>query len=233
MKRLVRYIIILVAVLILWNTVIIKPLKIFTVFLHELGHVLMAFIFGQGIIEFKVNLNESGHTIVYAGNWLSKLMITSGGYLGSILFALLILYLKRTFLRKYILGAIAIIFLTVTIRFSGLSFALAFSVLFAIAVILIYMSQSEKLNDWAVDILGISSVAYAIYDTFVDTILLELNNKLRVIVGWSRSGHMTDAVRMAEITGIPAIVWGIIWFCISIFAVYVLLIEKPKAKSRK
>jgi len=233
MKNSVRYILILIAVLLLWNTIIIKPLKIFTVFLHELGHAFLAFILGHGIIDFKVNLNESGHTVVYAGNWLSQLFITSGGYLGSIFFALLILYLKRTPLRKYILGTISIIFLFVTIRFSGLSFALVFAVLFAIVAILIYMAQNEKIYDWAVDILGISSVAYAIYDTFVDTILLELNGWLRIINGWGRSGHMTDAVRMAQITGIPAIIWGIIWFCIAIFAVYTSLIGRPQPKGRR
>ena len=40
MKQLGRYLIILIVVMVLWNTIVIKPLKIFTVYLHELGHAL-------------------------------------------------------------------------------------------------------------------------------------------------------------------------------------------------
>ncbi len=228
-----RHLIIIAAVMLLWNTFLIKPLKIFTVFLHELGHAFMAFIFGYGITDLNINLNESGYTVVMAKNWFSSLMITSGGYLGSLFFALLILILRKTFLKKYILGVVASVFLFVSVLFSGLSFALAYSVMFAIAVLIIYMLQKEKLTDWSVDILGVTGVVYAIYDTFVDTILVEINSWTGLIGGWSRASHMTDAVRMAEITGIPAIVWGIIWLAVAIFAARAVLREKKNVWRRR
>lgn len=223
-----RYIFILVMVMALWNTVVIKPLKIFTVFLHELGHAAMAFVFGHGISAFKVNLNESGHTIVQSKGWFSTFMIANGGYLGSVLFALLILYLKRTPFKKFILGTIAILMLVVSIKFSGLSFTLLFSIVFAIIVLMLYMLQNEKVNDWVIDIIGISGVAYAIYDTFVDTILLQLNRQFHLIWGWSKQ-PMTDAVQLAAMTHIPSIIWGIIWLCISLFAVYMTLMKTQKS----
>lgn len=233
MKQTGRYVLILIAVMVLWNTEVIKPLKIFTVFLHELGHALMAFVFGYGITEFKVNLNESGHTLVQSKGWFSSFMIANGGYLGSVLFALLILYLKRTAFRKFILGTIAIIFLFVTFRFSGLSFALIYSILFAVVVLILYMWQNETVIDWLIDIIGISSVAYAIYDTFVDTVLLQLNIQLHLISGWRVSQPLTDAVQLSRLTGLPAILWGIIWLVIAIAAVNAVLLKSSGPSRRR
>ncbi|MCX7710320.1 MAG: M50 family metallopeptidase [Clostridia bacterium] len=232
MKQIGRYLLILIAVMALWNSIVIKPLKIFTVFLHELGHALMAFIFGYGIQAFKVNFNESGYTMVQPKGWFSTFMIANGGYLGSILFALLILHLKRTSYKKYILGTLAIVFLTISIKFSGFSFTLLYSILFAVAVLMLYMVQSEKLNDWIIDIIGIASVAYAVYDTFVDTILLQLNLQFHLIEGWGGKQPMTDAVQLQQLTHIPAIVWGVLWMAIALFAVYTTLL-KSAGKARR
>ncbi|HEX9060008.1 MAG TPA: M50 family metallopeptidase, partial [Clostridia bacterium] len=166
MKQTGRYILILVGVMILWNSFVIWPLKIFTVVLHELGHALMAVIFGHGIQGIEVYFNESGHTIVKSGGWLSDFFITNGGYLGSLVFALIILKLKNTPLKKFILGGTAIIFLAVSIKYSKfMSSLFIFSIGFAAVVIILYMLQKEVINDWVIDIIGIASVAYAVYDT--------------------------------------------------------------------
>lgn len=233
MKGLGRYILILVAVLALWNTYILKPLKIFAVFLHELGHTLMAFVFGYGITEFKVNLNESGHTLVQSKGWFSSFMIANGGYLGTVLFALLILYLKRTRAKKYLLGSVAILFLIITIKFSSFSFALLYAILFAVVIILLYMLQRENVNDWVIDIIGISSVAYAVYDTLVDVILLQINLQFRLIQGWKVKQPFTDAAQLAQLTGIPAIIWGILWLAISLLAVNAVLLKSQSSRGRR
>ncbi|MCR4435844.1 MAG: M50 family metallopeptidase [Clostridiales bacterium] len=232
MKRLGRYLFILAAVMVLWNTVAIKPLKIFTVYLHELGHALMAFLFGYGIQSFRVNFNESGYTLVQPKGWFSTFMIANGGYLGSILFALLILYLKRTALKNYILGVLAILFLAVSIRFSGFSFTLLYSIIFAGFVLVVYMLHNEKVNDWVIDIIGISSAAYAIYDTFVDTILLQLNLQFHLIGGWNQQ-PLTDAMQLAKLTHIPAAVWGMIWLAIALLAVNATLLKAPASGKGK
>lgn len=233
MSRLGRYIGILVLVIILWNTVVVKPLRLFAVFLHELGHAFMAVIFGYGISAFNINLNESGYTIVRTKGLFSDMMVASGGYLGSVVFAVLILYFGRTFLKDYILGALAILFMAVSIKFSGMSFTLLFSTFFAIFVLVLYMIRSETLNEWTIDIIGVSCISYAIYDTFVDTVLLQVNNSFNIIKGWDRKQVVTDAVRMQQLTNIPAIFWGLLWFILSLFAVIVLIKKTGYTKSRK
>lgn len=228
MKQKGRYVIILTVVILLWNTIVIKPLKIFTVFLHELGHSLMAVIFGNGIKGFRINLDESGYAITMPKNELSAFIIANGGYLGSVFFALLILKLKNTFVKKYILGASAILLLGVSIAYGKSVFTIIYAAIFAGFILLLYMLKNEKLNDWVIDILGVSSAAYAIYDTFVDTILLQINHKLGLIAGWGGQQPVTDAVIIERMTHVPAVVWGMLWLIIACVAVYTTISGKKR-----
>lgn len=222
MKQKGRYFLILALVVVLWNTKVIKPLKILAVFLHELGHSLMAVIFGSGIRGFRINLDESGYALTLPKNGFSAFMIANGGYLGSVLFALLILWLKRTSVKKSILGVAAILMLGVSIAYGKSVFTIIYAAIFSGVVLLLYMLRNDKLYDWVVDIIGVSSAAYAVYDTFVDTILLQINLKLN-LVKWT-SGTVTDAMLLERMTHIPAVVWGIIWFVIACTAVYSTII---------
>jgi hypothetical protein len=229
MKQRGRYLLILIAVMALWNTIVIKPLKLFSVFLHELGHALMSLVFGFGIQGLRINPDESGYALVLPKGWLSSFLIANGGYLGSLFFALLIIILKRTKFKKFILGTAAVVLLAVAIRFSGISFTLLYAAIFAAFALVVYMIQNDTVIDWVVDILGISSVAYAIYDVFVDTVLLQINLKLHLISGWYAQQPKTDAVQLAQMTGIPAVVWGLIWLTVMILAVNFVIIKKGGA----
>lgn len=234
MKQQGRYVIILIAMIALWNTIVIKPLKIFAVFLHELGHSLMAVIFGNGIRGFRINLDESGYALTLPKSEFSAFMIANGGYMGSVLFALLILRLKRTAVKKYILGASAILLLGVSIAYGHSVFTIIYAAIFAGIVLLLYMLHNDKVNDWVVDILGICSAAYAVYDTFVDTILLQINLRLQWFRGWKPEQPLTDAVQLQKMTGIPAVVWGIIWFSIACIALYYMILgAKKSTRTRK
>lgn len=234
MKQQGRYVIILIAMIALWNTIVIKPLKIFAVFLHELGHSLMAVIFGNGIKGLRINLDESGYALTLPKSEFSAFMIANGGYMGSVLFALLILRLKRTAVKKYILGASAILLLGVSIAYGHSVFTIIYAAIFAGIVLLLYMLHNDKVNDWVVDILGICSAAYAVYDTFVDTILLQINLRLQWFRGWKPEQPLTDAVQLQKMTGIPAVVWGIIWFSIACIALYYMILgAKKSTRTRK
>lgn len=231
-QKLGRYLLILAVMVVLWNTVLIKPLKIFTVYLHELGHACLAMIFGNGISSFNVFMNESGYTLVKTKGWFSEFMITNGGYLGSLLFAILILYLKKTSFKKYILGTLAIVFLFFSIRFSSNGSTMLYSIIFTGVILLIYMLQNEKVTDWVIEIIGVASAAYAIYDTFVDTILLQINQKLHLVSGWSKA-TATDATRLSDLTHIPAVIWGVIWLLIAGILIYQFLLKTRKTGKKR
>lgn len=232
MKQTGRFFIIFISLMVLWNTIIIKPIKLFTVFLHELGHALMALVTGSGILDLKIYFNESGHVASLPKNWLSAFLIANGGYLGSMLFAICILLLKNTRFKKYIIGAIAIVLLAVTFRYSGIiSFTMLYSVLFTVFALIVYMIQNEKLHDWVIEIIGIGSITYAIYDTFVDTVMMQLNYRF----GLFSLGKMpvTDAVQLAKLTHIPAVIWGIVWLAIAVITVYTIFFKRKGKALRK
>ncbi len=232
MKQTGRFLIIFGSLMVLWNTFLVKPIKLFTVFLHELGHAFMAIATGSRITELKIYFNESGHVMSLPKNWWSAFLIANGGYLGSVLFAILILVLKNTRFRKYIIGVTAIIFLAFTFKYSGIaSFTMLYSVIFAVFALILYMIQNDTLNQWVIEIIGIGSVTYAIYDTLVDTVIMQLNYQF----GLFRMGSIpvTDAVSLSRLTHIPAIVWGLIWVGISIFAVYSVFLKSNSTPSRK
>ncbi len=233
MKHAGRYLIILILVVALWNTIVVKPLKIFAVFLHELGHSLMAVIFGNGIKGFRINLDESGYALALTKSEFSAFMIANGGYLGSVLFALLILYMKRTALKSFILGAAAILLLGVSIAYGKSIFTIISAAIFAGFVLLLYMLHNDKLNDWVIDIIGVASAAYAVYDTFVDTILLQLNLRLHWIQGWKTTQPLTDAVQLERMTHVPAVIWGILWLVLACLAIYPVITGGKATKSRR
>ncbi len=232
MSKGVKYLGILAVLTAAWNTDFIKPLRIFAVFLHELGHSLMAFVFGKGIESFMVSYNESGFVTAQTKGWFSNFAICNGGYLGNLLFALFILKIKDTKWGRFVPGILAILLLGVSIKFSGFSFTLLYSCLFAAFVILLYMLQKEELYGWVMDVIGISSLAYAFYDIFVDTILYEVNKYWHFAGGWRQGEPVTDAVLLWQITGIPAIAWGMIWLLIGIISVNAVLLEPMRRRRR-
>ncbi len=231
MKQNWRVLIIFIALMALWNTIIMKPIKLFTVFLHELGHAFMAAVTGTSITGLSIYFNESGHVISLPKDRLAAFLIANGGYLGSVLFAIGILLLKNTKFKKYIIGTIAIVFLGVTFRYSGIiSFTMLYSVIFAAFAIIVYMAQNDKLHEWVIEIIGIGSVTYAIYDTFVDTILLQVNG----MFGLFNLGKMpvTDAVLLSRLTHIPSVIWGIVWLVVALLAVYCCLFKRKTKAGR-
>ena len=75
MKQTGRFFIIFIALMVLWNTIFIKPIKLFTVFLHELGHAFMALVTGTNITGLRIYFNESGYVTSLPNDLLSSFLI--------------------------------------------------------------------------------------------------------------------------------------------------------------
>ena len=70
-KRYIALLLIFIAIGLLWNTIVVYPLKIFVVFMHEVSHGLAAVVTGGEIVEIQINPQQGGHAL------------TRGGFLGS------------------------------------------------------------------------------------------------------------------------------------------------------
>jgi Peptidase M50B-like len=69
-----------VLILVLWNTFVLKPMKLLTVFLHEMGHATACWITGGSVKKIEVYNNEGGVT-GYSGG--IRCIVIPAGYVGS------------------------------------------------------------------------------------------------------------------------------------------------------
>ncbi|MFY0658935.1 MAG: M50 family metallopeptidase [Shimia sp.] len=184
----------------LWNTDVLLPLRILTVFLHELSHAVAAIATGGEVLSLSVSPNEGGLVTARGG---SPFWITSAGYLGSLLIgAALFVLALRTHWDRTILAVFGVITLSVAAFYVRDLFALGFTFATGAAMLLASRFLSMDINDMILRTIGISSMIYAPLDIFDDTI---------------RRAHLrSDARILAEQVGGSTLFWGGLWLVISL-----------------
>src|SRR5262245_50313607 len=71
------------------------PFRIFVTFIHEGGHAIAALLTGNSVNALSVAMNASGETYTTQGGFFSQVLVSSAGYLGSMIFGALLLLLIR------------------------------------------------------------------------------------------------------------------------------------------
>ena len=182
----------------LWNTRWVYPLKLFVVLLHELSHGLAALATGGRIHEIRVFPEEGGQTTTSGGY---AFVITSAGYLGSMLFgATILLVATRTKLAQWlalVLGVGVVATALLVMPAEGRWFAVICGLLLAALV-----PFPRVVSEFALRVIGVTSCLYAILDIKSDIL--------------DRRNQPSDATALATITGVPAIVWGALWIAIAL-----------------
>jgi hypothetical protein len=187
------------AVLLLWNTFLVYPLKIFVVFLHELSHGLAAIMTGGSIERIELTFDQGGVCLTRGG---SAFIILSAGYLGSALWGALLLVLSsRTRWSRILVLGIGILTLAITIFYVRSLFGFLYGIASGAALVVAGQKLPQKHCELLVKVIGITSCLYAIYDIISDV----FSNNLR----------QSDAHALAELTGIPSFIWGVLWILIS------------------
>ena len=194
--------------------VLMYPFRIFVTFIHEGGHALAALLTGNSVASLSVATNASGETYTTQGGLISQVLISSSGYLGSMLFGalLLILIRKAVAARIVLLGSAIFIFGLTMIyglikplfwinAWSGIPFTLFAGTFLAVGLVLIAKFASARVATFFVSFLAVQSVLNALYD--LKTVFF-LSSPFGMPV-------QTDAANMANATGIPAILWTVIW----------------------
>lgn len=199
-KRYIALILIFIVISLLWGTVVLDPLKIFVVFMHEVSHGLAAYLTGGRIVEIEVNRQQGGHAQTDGGN---TFLILTAGYLGSLIWGgIILLMAARTHFDKAISVLIGIGMVGITIGFGSDTFTYLFGVGFGVALIACGLFLPEVANDWILRVIGITSCLYAILDIKSDIL--------------DRSHLRSDARMLAEETNLPTIFWGVLWIIIAI-----------------
>jgi hypothetical protein len=211
----ITILIIFIASLILWNTPVIYPIKLFVVILHELSHAIMGLVTGGKITAMSVGLDLSGKCQVEGGN---QIAIASVGYLGSLLCGILI-YVAPNNLNsgKWILITFALIILLFSlITTSNLTF-LFLSVISSLCLLLTAFYLRINIVSILVRTIGLISCVFVLFDIKEDL--------------FSRNDVITDVTILSSLTGIPGILISTSWIVFSFFMIAIVIRYSYKKKS--
>lgn len=195
------------ALWLLWDTALVYPLKIFVVLLHEVSHALAAVATGGSISHITLDPNQGGATWTMGGSAFATL---SAGYLGSLAWGALMLEAARarrirTDLMNGLIGGLVF---ALTVAFVRNGFGLAFGLLFGAALVAASRKLSVAANRSVLLTLGMTSSLYAILDIKSDIL--------------DRPQLRSDAYMLAELTGIPTLVWGVLWIGVALGVTFLL-----------
>ena len=197
------------------------PFRIFVTFIHEGGHAIAALVTGNSVQSLSVAMNGSGETYTTQGGLFSQMLVSSAGYIGAMTYgALLLVLIRRSVAARLVLvGSAAVVFALTTIfgvvkplvagtwgSLGGLPFTLLAGVLISVGLFAVARFASARVATFLVSFLAVQCVLNALLD--LKTVFF-LSSPFATTVP-------TDALNMANATGVPAIVWSIVWISLSV-----------------
>lgn len=195
------------------------PFRIFVTFIHEGGHALAALLTGNTVASMSVAPNASGETYTTHGGLFSEVLISSAGYLGAMAFgAFLLVLIRKAFQARIVLLASGILIFALTMIFglikplftfsglSGIPFTLLAGLFISAGLVLIARFASARVATFFVSFLAVQCLLNALFD--LKTVFF-LSAPFGPVVP-------TDAVNMANATGIPAILWAVMWIALAL-----------------
>jgi len=199
-RRLLLPLAIAATALVLWDTFVVYPFRLFVVFLHEISHGLAAVLTGGAIASIGLSFDEGG-VCRTRGGW--PFLILNAGYLGSLFWgaAFLVLGERRTRSRS-VVGVIGAFTLVVTLLYVRTLFGFAYGLLAGAALMAVAAKLRPAVSEILLAAIGATSALYAVWDIASDVL--------------GRHSNQSDAAALAALTGIPAIVWGVVWIAVSV-----------------
>jgi Peptidase M50B-like len=213
------------------------PLRIFATFIHEGGHALAAVLTGSAVSSLSVSADGSGEVYSMPTGLFSGLLISSAGYLGTTSFGVGLLAWMRygrssrvallvsagfVAVMTIVFGVIAPFFNFFTTSTAGGFFFTIFSgALLAVGLAAIAKFASAKWANFAVAFLAVQCLLNAVFD-LINVFFISATTSMH-----------SDAANMAAATGIPGMVWVLVWMVVSIVMISVGLrvyaVNKNKA----
>ncbi len=198
-----QMLVITAAILVLWFTPVIIPLKILIVFFHELSHALAAWITGGSVESIRISPQQGGATVTRGGNVFLQM---SAGYLGSLLIGvLLFLGAVRSHADRIMMAVLGAVMLLIAALYIRDVFALAFITGGGILMLVVARFLSRDVNDLVLRVVGLTSMIYVPMDIFSDTI--------------ARSEMRSDAYMLADRFGGATMMWGGLWLLVSLVVI--------------
>ncbi|MDT7688005.1 MAG: hypothetical protein QOE46_764 [Acidobacteriota bacterium] len=213
------------------------PFQLFVTFIHEGGHALAAVLTGNSVRSLSVALDTSGLTETLTspeGSFLSRMLISSAGYLGAISFGALLLWLVRMRVKARVVlvgSAVVIAGLTAVFGFlvplTNLSFS-PFTVIAGASITVALLAAAKYLGPQARNFL----VSFLAVQCALDA-LFNLRDLFFLSVG---TNAQTDAMNMAGMFPIwplnTSLFWAVFWIAVSVVILSLALRAYVAGKDR-
>lgn len=197
-------IIMILAIIVSYIPILRVPFSFITTFFHEISHGLVALLTGGSIEKIRLHLDGSG--LCYVKGGITGL-IAFAGYLGAVLWGVLIFSIASSYKSKNIKFSVLIIMALILV--SAILWARDLLTWVILAIIFLVFLIVPKLKDS-----GLKSFFLKFIACFV--MLDALKSPLNLIDG----KHYGDGARLADLTHVPEIIWVAIWLFLAFFAIY-------------
>ncbi len=222
---------------------LVYPVRLFVTFIHEGSHALASLLTGSSVQSLTISSDGSGMVYSVPSGFFSALLISSAGYLGTTAYGTLLLVLiRRAYSARIVLAASAgfvgimtVLFgllapalniFSAQVSFGSVAFTVVSGAILTLGLLAIAKYASGKVVQFALSFLAVQCLLNALSD--LATVFL-INAPL---IG---SDIHTDAANMAQVTGLPGVVWVLIWIGISILMISVGLrfyVHNQKSKQQ-
>jgi hypothetical protein len=190
-----------VLALLLWATPLLVPFRYFVTVVHELGHAVATVLTGGQVTGIEISPGGGGLTLVRGGNFF---LSVSAGYLGSSLFGAALLLMARAPGRRRVLQALAVGLVLAVLLFFREPFGILVALLTAAAFWALAARGPDALVTLFVALLAVLNGLYAVVDLLY---LLQISGS---------TATLSDAAILQRRTGIPALVWALLWTAIGV-----------------
>lgn len=187
------------------------PVRLVVTAFHETGHAAAALLVGGSVHRLTVRPDSSGECLsAVPEGFFAKVLVYSGGYLGSAIAAGLLLVLTFRFgLRRPVLVAASVWLGLVGVFWAGDLFTLTFCIGTAAALGVMAKYLPGGAIEWLNLFLGGFCSLQALED-------------VRAVLWDGAARQKSDAQLLADLTWVPAIVWALGW---SLACLAVLLVS--------
>lgn len=200
----------------LWNTVILKPMKLCAVFLHELSHATACWITGGRVGKIQVDLDEGGITH-YSGGL--KTFIVPAGYLGCALWGGLLVAASGSRLGSTFASGLFMSVLILTLAYSPntivIVLSLSFTVLTGVCIFLEWYVFDFLFLPYVTLYYGVFIGWYSLKDIYDDCVSRDLDESD------AQECHKMYPICLPRLVGVQFAVVAILF---QIFGLYVALV---------
>ncbi len=205
---------------------LVYPLQLFATFIHEGSHVLATVLTGNSVQSLTVSPDTSGVVWSETSGWFSQLLISSAGYLGTTAFGTMLLVWMRynyssrnaLYFSSGFVGLMTILFgllmpiwnvFSLRVSLGSIIFTVISGALLSAGLFALAKFGEMKWVNFGLAFLAVQCLLNAFF-SLVDLFFIS-----------ATTDSHSDAVNMANSTGIPSLVWVFIWMGISIVMISV------------